>query len=240
MRAVDRVVVFTDRDRAALLPYSASTPVVRIPFGVDLPGSAASPLGTDPPTLLFVGNFHHPPNEDAARHLVEDILPAVRQTWPATRAAIVGAYPPDWLLAMRQDGVVEVPGAVDDVGPWMDRAALVVMPLRLGGGMRLKTLEALAAGKAIVASPLAVEGLDLHDGQQLRTARSDREFVDCIRGLLGSPEQRRQLAASARSWAAAHASWARVADAYAALYTAVLAERGSADPHGPGTGVGMR
>lgn len=240
MKAVDRVVVFTDRDRAALLPYAGSTPVVRIPFGVDLPADPANPLGADPPTLLFVGNFRHPPNDDAARHLVEGILPSVRRIHPAVQAAIVGAHPPDWLLAIKEDGVVEVPGAVDDLRPWIDRAALVVMPLRLGGGMRLKTLEALAAGKAIVASPLAVEGLDVEDGQQLRIARTDREFVDCIAGLLGSPDDRRRLAGSARGWAATHASWKQLATAYGALYTAVLSEHSSVGRSNSGTRVGIR
>src|SRR2546422_10461962 len=99
---------------------------------------------------------------------------------------------------------VIVTGPVPDVTPYLDRTAIVVVPLRLGGGMRVKVLEALAAGKAMIASPLAVEGLAVVDGEHAVLAETDQQFCDAIVQLLADPARRAALAGSARAWACAH------------------------------------
>jgi glycosyltransferase involved in cell wall biosynthesis len=130
---------------------------------------------------------------------------------------IVGDHPTPQIRQMANATVV-VTGRVPDVTPYLDRAALVVVPLRLGGGMRVKVLEALAAGKAVVASPLAVEGLDVMDGKHVLLADSDRQFSDAIVQLLTQPERRTALAAHARSWARANLDWEGPIAAYERLY----------------------
>lgn len=240
MRAVDRVVVFTDRDRSALLPYAGSTPVVRIPFGVDVPVRASNPVGDEPDLLLFIGSFRHFPNEDAARQLLHEIFPAVRKRHPAARLAIVGSDAPAWLLEENGEAV-EFAGDVDDLGPYFDRAAIMVLPIRLGGGLRVKTLEALAAGKAIVASPKAAEGLNVQDDEHLKLARTADEFVADIVDLLNSVERRRAMAVAARQWASTHADWKDTAAAYAALYNALLSDGVREHVHwSTGTGAPVR
>ena len=218
---VQAVVVFTERDRQALVPFAAQTPIVCIPLGMELPERPLNPLGSQRLSLLFVGNFRHPPNVDAALRLTRTIFPQVQARVPGLILYIVGDHPTPQIRQMANATVV-VTGRVPDVTPYLDRAALVVVPLRLGGGMRVKVLEALAAGKAVVASPLAVEGLDVMDGKHVLLADSDRQFSDAIVQLLTQPERRTALAAHARSWARANLDWEGPIAAYERLYQSLM------------------
>jgi glycosyltransferase involved in cell wall biosynthesis len=116
------------------------------------------------------------------------------------------------------------------VTPYLDRAAVVVVPLRMGGGMRVKVLEALAAGKAVVASRLAVEGLDVVDGKQILLAETDKQFIDAIVQLLYYTERRTALAVCARAWACANLGWEGSIAAYDALYESLIQRSGGARP----------
>jgi glycosyltransferase involved in cell wall biosynthesis len=217
LRRVQAVVVFTERDRAAVAALAPGTPVTRIPLGAPIPAQPLDPLGRDPPSLLFIGNYVHPPNVDAAVRLGAGIFPAVRACRPDVQLHLVGANPPARVRRLGSAQVV-VTGAVPDVTPYLDRAAVVVVPLRTGGGMRLKVLEALAAGKAVVASKRALEGLDLTDGRQVMLAETDAEFAHAVAQLLADPGRRRALATDAREWSRSNLGWDRVASAYDALY----------------------
>jgi glycosyltransferase involved in cell wall biosynthesis len=221
IRQVQAVVVFTERDRRAVAQLAAGTPLVRIPFGIELPARALNPLGCRPFNLLFAGNFLHLPNRDAAQRLIGGILPRVLAECPETHLYIVGDHAPSALRQQASENV-RVTGYVPEVKPYLDQASLVVVPLRLGGGMRVKVLEALAAGKAVVATRLATEGLDLTDGEQVVLAETDKEFGDAIVALLRSPERRGAIAARARTWACANLRWDRAIEAYEALYHALL------------------
>ena len=215
---MDAVVVFAERDREALAPLAGKTPVVRIGIGTRLPAAPLDPLGTaGHPRLLFIGNFMHPPNVDAAIRLTDRIFPAVRARVPGTMLRIVGAQPPPELLARAREAI-DVTGRVPDVVPWLNAAALVVVPLRVGGGMRVKVLEALAHGKAVVASPRALDGLTVNDGVDVAVADSDEEFVTRIVSLLQSPNARGAMARNAREWACNNLDHERWAAEYEALY----------------------
>jgi glycosyltransferase involved in cell wall biosynthesis len=219
---VQAVVAFTERDREALAPVARHTPLVRIPLGMDIPERPLDPLGDLPLSLLFVGNFRHPPNTDAAMRLMSAIFPRVQAHFPALSLHIVGDQPTPQMRQMAKGNVV-VTGRVPDVIPYLDRAALVVVPLRLGGGMRVKVLEALAAGKAVIASPLAVEGLDLVDNEHVLLAKTDQQFGDAIVQLLAHPERRTSLATRARAWADTHLRWERSIALYERLYEETIA-----------------
>jgi glycosyltransferase involved in cell wall biosynthesis len=214
---VQAVVVFTNRDRTALEGLGAATQVYEIPFGVPLPDAALSPVGTPPPSVLFVGNFRHAANVDAALWLGRELFPPVRSELPDARLTIVGASPAADVLALAGDGV-SVPGRVADVAPYMDQAAVVAAPIRDGGGMRVKVLEALAAGKAVVATPLAVEGLDVTSGEQLEIAASAEDFSGALKRLLGDESRRRRLAESARVWSRENLGWDDAITRYERLY----------------------
>ncbi len=221
MRQVDTVVAFTERDRSTLGALAGTTPVVRIPLATTLPDVPLDPAGGDASTLLFVGSFAHPPNADAARRLIDGILPRVQARRPDVRLILVGTNPPSDLRGRLGAGA-ELAEGVPDVTPYLNRASLVVAPLRLGGGMRVKVLEALAAGKAIVASRLAVEGLDVGDGRQCRLAETDQEFADHILSLLADDAERRRLGSEARSWACENLPWSRAVERYERLYQTLL------------------
>jgi glycosyltransferase involved in cell wall biosynthesis len=220
LAAADTVVAFTERDRAELSALAAAVPIARIPFGADLPAEPLDPLGVDPPRILFVGNLNHPPNAQAALDLAHGIAPAVRRRRPDVVVDVVGEAPRALARRLRAPGVV-VTGVVPDVRPYVDRAAVVAVPARLGGGMRVKVVQTLAAGKALVATARAVEGLDLVSGEHAVIAETDGELASAIAGLLDDPERRRALAGAARAWAGAHLRWDEVLAAYDRLYASL-------------------
>jgi glycosyltransferase involved in cell wall biosynthesis len=166
---------------------------------------------------LFVGTFLHPPNLDAALRLGTTIFPSLQARCPDLRLQIVGPAPPPEVEGL-SSASIEVTGWVPDVTPYLDRASVVVAPLRRGGGMRVKVLEALAAGKAVVASTLAVEGLNVRPGEQCLLAETDQEFVEAVQRLLSDADLRASLAARARTWALANLGWDRAVDAFEDLY----------------------
>jgi glycosyltransferase involved in cell wall biosynthesis len=222
-RQVQAIVVFTERDRATLTPLAGRTPIVRIPLGTALPELPSNAVGSDPATLLFVGSFRHLPNLDAAERLVNTIVPDVLRRRPNVKLVLIGSDVPA-ALQQRAGPHLEIAGTVSDLGPYLDRASLVAIPLRLGGGMRVKVLEAMAAGKAIVATPLAVEGLDVRDGREVAIADSDDEFSRRIVSLLADTGQRARLGTNARIWAGDHLQWPVIADRFEQLYSGLLPE----------------
>lgn len=221
MEQVQAVVVFTERDRRALERLGAGTRVVRIPFGVPLPDAPLDPVGSPPPAVVFVGNFRHAANVDAAGWLAQELFPRVRAAAPDAQLTIVGAAPTEEVAALAGDGV-SVTGKVPDVAPYLDRAAVVAAPIRIGGGMRVKVLEALAAGKAVVATPLAAEGLDVVSGEQLEIAASDEEFASALARLVADESRRRELAERARAWAGERLGWDNAVAGYEQLYRELL------------------
>jgi glycosyltransferase involved in cell wall biosynthesis len=221
VRQVQAVVVFTENDREAIQRVAPGTCMVRIPLGTEIPEKPLDPIGSLPPSLLFFGSFIHPPNVDAALRLVRTIFPPVQARFPNLELYIVGDQPPPELSRMANANIV-VTGRVPDLTSYLNRASVFVAPLRLGGGMRVKVLETLAGGKAIVTSRLAVEGLDLVNGEQIYLAESDVEFCEAITKLLTSPERRVLLANRARAWACSNLSWNQSVAEYEALYSRLL------------------
>jgi glycosyltransferase involved in cell wall biosynthesis len=223
LQRVQCVVTLTEADRTSIERRGVDVPVETIGLGVRIPESAADPLGYAPPTVLFVGNYRHVPNRDAAFRLALNIWPLVRSRHPDAVLSLVGDNPPRELVALERAGI-EVPGAVPQIEPYLDRAALCVAPLREGGGMRVKVLEALAAGKAVVASPLATAGLDVEHERQVLLATDDDEFAEAICRLLDDPPLRISLAAAARKWAVENVGIERTAAAFEALYERLIRE----------------
>ncbi|MBA3496253.1 MAG: glycosyltransferase [Gemmatimonadales bacterium] len=221
MARVSVVVALTERDAASLGPLAGNTPIECIPLGVSPPSRAFDPAGQGGAELLFVGNFAHAPNVEALERLIRVILPGVRSRCPDAVLRAVGPDPPAHLRGREHEGV-HLTGRVPDVGPYLDRAAVVLAPLRIGGGMRVKVMEALAGGKAVVATPLAVDGLDVTDGDQVRIGRTDEELVRATVELLQHPDRRVRLARRAREWAISELNWDRPAAAFDRLYQSLL------------------
>ena len=197
----DRIQMFTPRDAeavAALVPDLAER--VRVnPFGVELPAPLDAEL-EEPGTVLFVGNFTHPPNVDAALWLGNEIMPALRKCYAGVRLTLVGIYPPKSVQALACDDI-RVTGAVPEIEPYFARAAVVIAPLRIGGGMRMKVLQALALGKAIVTTPRGADGLMIREQPlPLIIADSTEKIAEATASLLASCEKRRLLGNQARAF----------------------------------------
>jgi glycosyltransferase involved in cell wall biosynthesis len=220
--SADTVVALTDEDAARVRALAADGDVRTIPLGTEIPPEPLDPLGLSPPSVVFVGGFGHEPNVAAARRLATRILPRVLERRPETRLFLVGDRPPPELRALAGETVV-VTGRVPAVDQFVNDAAVVAAPLDVGGGMRLKVLETLAAGKALVATPRAVAGLRLSDGEHVLIADDDAAFAAALLRLLGDPEERRRLAAAARDWATQHLDPSVSAAAYAQLYEELAA-----------------
>jgi glycosyltransferase involved in cell wall biosynthesis len=214
---VDAVVTLTGDDARLVGDRITGPRVVAIPLGIDVPSRAANLSGSASENVAFVGSYSHTPNVDAAQRLVGSILPRVRRHVPGARLTLVGDAPPAQLRAAAGPQDV-VTGRVDSVTPYLDQASVIALPIRLGGGMRVKLLEALAAGKAVVASPVAAAGVDTGDAEVLWIADSDEEFTHAITELLRDEPTRRRLAASARRWAADNLSWPSRRARYEELY----------------------
>jgi polysaccharide biosynthesis protein PslH len=223
IRSVDGVVVLTTRDEDAVRMLGTSVAIQRIALGHSVPVSAADPGGTGVSEVVFIGNHLHPPNRDAARWLALDVFPAVRKAVPGARLLLVGPGAP-LELGRVLDGI-EVLGRVADLRTILDRAAVVVAPIRTGGGMRVKVLDAMAAGKAMVATPLATEGLEVVDGRDLIHAESAEDFSAAVVSLLRDEPRRTALAQAARRWAVAHLGWDTAAETYVAHYRRLLQMR---------------
>lgn len=219
----DRTVVISEADRALLLGLQPALAVDVIPNGIELERFRPHDAERDPHTLLFVGNYEYTPNQDAARILVESVLPRVRQAVPQARLKLVGNNPPDWLRGLASDRV-EVTGYVPEVTPHLAGATAFVCPLRIGAGLKNKVLEALAMGIPVVATPLSVDGIDVRDGESALIAPDDR-IAEMTIEVLKDASLRERLAKNGRALIEARHSWARVATRYERLYDEICRAR---------------
>ena len=190
-RNVQAVVVFAERDVTAVERTAAGVPVVRIPLAFEVPPQALDPIGIDrrPPSSSSAGSGTRRTSMQRTGSL-DRSFPSVREQVPAARLELVGDKPGEEVRRLA-DGAVAVHGSVPDVTPYLNRAAVVVAPLRLGGSMRGKVLEALGAGKALVATPRAAEGVEALPGRHFVLATTEAELVDAVAGLLLDPDRRR-------------------------------------------------
>jgi glycosyltransferase involved in cell wall biosynthesis len=202
----DRVQVFSDGDAgtiAELAPESSSR--VRVnPFGCVMP-DPADPAAEVSGTVLFVGNFDHPPNRDAATWLVGEIMPAVRSRFPGAILRIVGTAPPEDIRALAGPGV-EVVGDAPSVAPHLEAAAIVMAPVRTGGGMRMKVLQAMALGRPVVTTPRGTEGYTTYEEPPLVVADTAAEIAEATAALLKDDDRRHELGRRAREFAERHHS----------------------------------
>ncbi len=221
--SVDAAVTFTEPDRAtlsSLVGQSGRDKLFRIPIGVSISPSPPG-NGDRAPVLLFVGNFHHPPNVDGALRLAASIFPTVRGAVPDAELRLVGRNPTPAMLRAQGNGV-QVLGYVPDLREQLDAASLVMAPLRMGGGMRVKVLEALAHGKAVIGTRLAASGLDVRDGEHLLLAETDQELAAAAIELLSNRDRAKRIGLAGRAWAEDHARWQITARGYDTLYRRLL------------------
>lgn len=215
---VDGVVAVSSKDQAALQALAPHQRIVEVPNGVDTEFYRPADVNAEVPNrCLFVGKMDFRPNIDAMVWFVGAIWPHIRAASPAAQLHIVGRDPTPRVRALASDGVV-VTGEVADVRPEMAEAAVVVVPLRVGGGTRLKILEAMAMGKAIVATSLAAEGLAVTAGQELVLVDDPISFARAVVDLLAQPAARHALGHQARHRVEECYRWTLLVPRIEALY----------------------
>lgn len=215
-------ITVSQADSATLRAICPQARCTEVPNGVDTEYFTPRPAA-DAPTMIYTGGMNMFANRDAVEWFLASVWPLIRAEVPEARFLAVGQSPSARVLAAAQaDSHVEVPGFVDDVRPWVARAAVYVMPLRVGGGTRLKMVDAMAQGKAIVATRLGAEGIAGDDGVHFRLADDAEAFARTVVQVLRDPAQRLRLGAAARARAESHYAWPGLAARLVAGYEQVL------------------
>jgi len=151
------------------------------------------------------------PNEDGMLFFVREILPLIRQAEPGTTLSIIGRAPTPAVKRLAEDAGIEVTGRVDDVRPHIAAGSVYVVPLRIGGGTRLKIFEAMAMAKAVVSTTVGAEGLPVTTGENVVIADEPAAFARAVVNLIRDPEQRRRLELEARRLVVERYDWSAVA-----------------------------
>jgi glycosyltransferase involved in cell wall biosynthesis len=213
-RQADLTIAVSNEDRDRLAALAPDARVTSIPTGVDTNYFSPATTPEIPGRLVFTGSMDWQPNEDAVTYFADAILPRIRQAVPTVSFAIVGRCPSARVKALAERAGILVTGTVDDVRPSIAKAAVYVVPLRAGGGTRLKIFEALAMQKPVVSTTVGAEGLALTPGQEFVAADDADTFADEVILLLNDPARRRRLGRAGRDLVETHYSWPHIAHAF--------------------------
>jgi glycosyltransferase involved in cell wall biosynthesis len=208
------LVLTTEEDRQFFNPIAGSTPLHVVPNGVELakfPYRQADPGGY---SLVFVGAMDYIANVDTAKYLALEILPRLQQRFPQASLYLVGSKPTPAVKVLEAQPGVKVTGRVPSVVDYLHQATVCVVPMRIGFGIKNKTLEAMAAGVPVVASDRGLEGLAVDDPQRALRANTTDEYVAAISYLFDHPDQRLVLAQKARELIESNFTWDKAGQQY--------------------------
>lgn len=181
-----------------------------VPNGVDIELYKPKYEQEKKETLVFTGSMDWLPNEDAAVYFTQHLFPLIKQNIKGLKFQIVGSNPTERVLELGKQQDVIVTGRVEDIKPYIAQATVYVAPLRIGGGTRLKILEALAMGKAVVSTSVGAEGLSLSDGKNIFIADEPEAFAEIVTRLIKYHNLRRQIGITGRKFVEEKYSWNRV------------------------------
>jgi len=212
----DGIVAVSEQDKEVLERDFGARNVHAIPTGVDTEFFRPAPEPPEDNNLVFLGAMDWLPNEDAILFFTDEVLPRLRNLVPSVRVTVVGRNPSARLLERtRLHPEIRVLGRVEDVRPHVARGALFIIPLRIGGGTRIKAYEAMAMGKAVVSTRVGIEGLPVRDGETVVLADDPEEFAAAAARLLKDRAERDRIGGNARAYVESNVSWHRAADAFA-------------------------
>lgn len=217
-------IYVSDVDAEVYRRFFPDRAVAVVPNGVDIEYFSPLPQPADPRYVVFEGNMHFGPNIDAAQRLVRNILPLMQERMPDVRVGLVGRDPVEEVQALASP-CVDVTGTVDDVRPYLARAAVFACPLQLGSGIKNKILQAWAMGRAVVATPQCLGGLSAEDGRNILVRSESRGFADAVCELLADPERAAALGAAGRETVVREYSWQKQATRFEALLKSTVDDR---------------
>lgn len=200
LRLFDGIVAVSDLERSWIQRHAPEAIVELAPNGVDteyfVPASTAT--SERDRYIVFTGAMDYPPNVDAARWFCDDILPALQQKMPRLGFKIVGKNPDAQIIELGKRNRVQVTGTVADIRCYLAEAIALVVPLRSGGGTRLKILEAMAMDRPVVSTSVGAEGLEITPGTDILIANDVQQFVDQVELLVKSPETSNRIGSAGR------------------------------------------
>jgi glycosyltransferase involved in cell wall biosynthesis len=212
----DLVLAVSAADRrtfTTLYPGALGRPAHVVQTGVD--AAFFAPRSADPPVrrthLVFTGSMDWLPNEDGMIYFVREILPRIRQVEPDTTLSIIGRSPTPAVTRLADERGIDVTGRVDDVRPHIAAGSVYVVPLRIGGGTRLKIFEAMAMGKAVVSTTVGAEGLPVTHGRDIVIADEPARFAQSVVHLIRDVGARRRIEEAARQLVVREYDWSAVA-----------------------------
>jgi len=214
----------SDVDRDVILREAPGANVCSIPTGVDIEYFKPNGSHEVPESLVFAGAMDWYPNEDGMLHFVRYTLPLIQREVPGVSLTIAGRNPTDKIRAVASEAGVNVTGTVRDIRPFIADSSIFIVPLRVGGGTRMKIFEALAMGKPVVSTAVGAEGLPLKHGEHFLRADTAEEFAQAVLTLLKDPSRRKALAETGRRLVEERYSWAQVAKVFEARCREVISK----------------
>jgi glycosyltransferase involved in cell wall biosynthesis len=213
----DRTIAVSPDDKSALekiVGNGNNAKIAVIPNGIDLDEFQPNSSGNsheEPDSLVFTGTMDFRPNIDAVTWFASEIWPLIRAQKPQAHFTIVGRRPTQAVQNLAQIAGIEVTGNVPDARPYVQRSAVYVVPMRIGGGVRFKVLEALALGKAVVTTSMGADGIPLTPGQTALIANQPAVFAQAVITLLNDPTRRHQLGVvKGHSFVSTHFDWNKI------------------------------
>lgn len=220
-RWFDGVSVTSERDGAVLSELEPRTKVAVVPNGADVDHFRPSSAPPEADNLLFFGAMNYYPNNDGVHYFVKNVLPLIVAKRPSVKLWLVGPAPDD-IKALAGPNI-EVTDFVDAVEPYIDRACAVVVPLRIGGGTRLKIVEAMAKAKPVISTRIGAEGIDVVSGESALLADEPEAFAAHVESVLADAELARRVGQAARKLAVERYSWPALASGLERFYEQLLA-----------------
>ena len=218
----DAVTCTSDIDAAVFQQHCAEDVVEVIPNGVDVTHFHPDVTSEEQAHLIYIGSMDWYPNEDAVSFFVEEVLPQIQNSVPDVKFSIVGGNPSASVQKLTDREGVVVTGRVPDIKPYFAEATVFVVPLRIGSGTRLKILEALAMGKAVVSTTVGAEGLALRDREEIFIADEPKGFAEAVTQLLTDSSLRRKIGENGRARVEQDYDWRNIGKKLLDVYETVV------------------
>jgi sugar transferase (PEP-CTERM/EpsH1 system associated) len=214
-RSFDAVVAVSQNDREQMREEFELAQVYDVPTGVDTEFFRPMGAAREPFELVFTGSMDWMPNEDAILYFIEKMMPRIARWNPQVTLTIVGRNPGERLKALAESNAqIKITGRVDDVRPYVDKASAYIVPMRVGGGTRLKIYEAMAMGKPVISTTVGAEGLPVRDGKELLIADQPEDFAQAVIRTLGDSHSAAKMGERARALVCERFGWERAAQAF--------------------------